>query len=157
MQFMFENLDDQTRRAMEQEIDRDIAEGRLYISPRLNLQGQASWAGLLRDAVRRQNEVWLAEQVRNGRLLKTHEERRKPKGGTTLAVVPVTAPETLAEGEFNRYYARGLCVRAMPMGRGRWKCTVESTCRRRGLSQRLCSANESPPTPFSMTFVYPRV
>ncbi len=30
--------------------------------------------------------------------------------------MPVTAPETLAEGEFNRFYARGLCRRAMAQG-----------------------------------------
>jgi hypothetical protein len=34
----------------------------------------------------------------------------------TLAKVPITAPETLAEGEFNRFYARGLCLRAMAQG-----------------------------------------
>jgi hypothetical protein len=27
--------------------------------------------------------------------------------------VPVTATETLAEGEFNRFYCRGLCARAI--------------------------------------------
>jgi hypothetical protein len=30
--------------------------------------------------------------------------------------VPATAPETLAEGEFNRFYIRGLCVRALAEG-----------------------------------------
>lgn len=49
-------------------------------------------------------------------LLNTHEQRKKPKGGTTVAQVPVTAPDTLAEGEFNRFYARGLCARAVAAG-----------------------------------------
>ena len=33
-----------------------------------------------------------------------------------MAEVPYTAPETLAEGEFNRFYARGLCRRAIEEG-----------------------------------------
>lgn len=32
-------------------------------------------------------------------------------GKTFSKKVPVTAAETLAEGEFNRFYARGLCLR----------------------------------------------
>lgn len=116
MAFTFENLDAPTRHGMEQEVDRDVAAGTLYISPRLNAQGRAQWSALLREAARNHDEVWLAEQLRRGGLLNTHEERRTPKGGTTTAEVPVTAPETLAEGEFNRFYARGLCVRAVGAG-----------------------------------------
>ena len=45
--------------------------------------------------------------------MKESEQRRKRSGGLTTAKVPVTAPDTLSEGEFNRYYARGLCVRVI--------------------------------------------
>jgi hypothetical protein len=41
------------------------------------------------------------------------EQRRKPSGGYTTAKVPVTAADTLAEGEFNRFYVRGLCRRTL--------------------------------------------
>lgn len=34
----------------------------------------------------------------------------------STAKVPVTAPDTLAEGEFNRFYVRGLCLRAIEKG-----------------------------------------
>jgi hypothetical protein len=40
-------------------------------------------------------------------------EPRATKNGTTMVKVPVTAPQTLAEGEFNRFYIRGLCLRAL--------------------------------------------
>jgi hypothetical protein len=50
-----------------------------------------------------------------GRLNPT--EPRNTKNGVTWAKVPVTAPETLAEGEFNRFYARGLCRRAIDEGK----------------------------------------
>lgn len=33
-----------------------------------------------------------------------------------MVKVPVTAPETLSEGEFNRFYARGLCRVAISLG-----------------------------------------
>ena len=45
------------------------------------------------------------------------ETRRTPSGGTTNAKVPVTAPDTLAEGEFNRFYCRGVCARAIEEGK----------------------------------------
>jgi hypothetical protein len=35
------------------------------------------------------------------------------KGTAYTKAVPVNAPETLAEGEFNRFYARALCRRAL--------------------------------------------
>jgi hypothetical protein len=41
------------------------------------------------------------------------EQKRTPSGGSTTAKVPVTAPDTLAEGEFNRFYIRGLCRHAI--------------------------------------------
>ncbi len=73
---------------------------------------KTSEASLLREATRSHDESWLAAQIRSRGFLKSHEERRKPKGGTTVAQVSVTAADTLAEGEFNRFYARGLCARA---------------------------------------------
>jgi hypothetical protein len=48
--------------------------------------------------------------------MRTEEQRRKPKGGFTTARVPHTAPDTLAEGEFNRFYARGLCAFVVSSG-----------------------------------------
>jgi len=114
--FTFDNLDMRTRGAMDQELDHDISEGTLYISPRLNTQGQALWGDLLRQTIQAHDETWHAAQLRDRALLNTHEERRKPKGGTTSAQIPVTAPNTLAEGEFNRFYARGLCARAFADG-----------------------------------------
>jgi hypothetical protein len=49
--------------------------------------------------------------------MKTEETRRAASGKTTVAKVPVTAPDTLAEGEFNRFYCRGVCLRAISEGK----------------------------------------
>jgi len=113
MALNYQNLDAQTRPHMVAELRADIQSGRLYISPRLTDEGAHTWPTLLEDALTAHNDDWLAGEIRNRGFLRTHEERRKPKGGTTMAQVPVTANETLAEGEFNRFYVRGLCARAL--------------------------------------------
>lgn len=109
----YENLDKRTREFMIEELDLDISKGKLYISTRLNSVGRANWANILREAIENFNDNWLAGQLRNRGYMRTHEPRRTRGGGTTMARVPVTAMETLAEGEFNRFYARGLCARAI--------------------------------------------
>jgi hypothetical protein len=110
------NLDERTRSLMVEEIESDASSGKLYISPRLNAQGQQDYLRLLKEAVANHDDSWLANQIRMNGLMKTEEERRKPKGGFTIAQVPVTAPDTLAEGEFNHFYIRGLCLRAIQVG-----------------------------------------
>jgi hypothetical protein len=107
------NLDEKTRRYMRAEIDSDISSSNLYTSPRLNPRGVQAYPNLLREAAEKYDDSWLAERLRRDGLMKTEEERRKPKGGHTIAKVPATAPDTLAEGEFNRFYIRGLCLRAI--------------------------------------------
>ena len=48
--------------------------------------------------------------------MKHLETRAKPKGGYTVAHVPETAAETLAEGQFNRFYIAAICRRATEDG-----------------------------------------
>src|SRR5450756_626044 len=48
--------------------------------------------------------------------MNAQEQRRTPSGGVTTAKVPANAPEMLAEGEFNRLYARGLCENVLACG-----------------------------------------
>jgi hypothetical protein len=112
----YENLDNRTREFMIKELELDISSGRLYISPRLNSAGKANWGNILREAIQNYNDDWLAGQLLDRGFMRTQEEKRTPSGGTTVAKVPATAIETLAEGEFNRFYARGLCARAIEDG-----------------------------------------
>jgi len=116
--FDFWHLDAQTRRFMVEEIDRDASQGTLYFSPRLTDQGRRDWAELLRAAALDGDEVTLAESLRGFGRLRNYEYRRSRRGwGQSHRVrVPDTAAETLAEGEFNRYYIRGLCLRALAEG-----------------------------------------
>ena len=116
MSIRYESLDDAVRTAMVRELEHDIANGTLYISPRLTPAGANSWPQLLREAAEKKDDRWLATSLRSHGFIKATEKRRKPNGGFTTAKVPITAPETLAEGEFNRLYARGLCVVVLESG-----------------------------------------
>jgi hypothetical protein len=112
----YENLDKRTREFMIKELELDISSGKLYISTRLNSVGKANWADILKEAIQNYNDDWLADQLLKRGYMRTHEKRRTRSGGITIAKVPATATQTLAEGEFNRFYARGLCARAIKDG-----------------------------------------
>lgn len=111
----FKNLNDATRRYMIEEIEIDEAAGTLYLSPWLTEAGCNQWATLLKKAARQGNDDTLAVALRDGGCIRTQAERRKPTGGFTTYRVPGTAAETMA-GEFNLFYIRALCRRAIDCG-----------------------------------------
>lgn len=117
MGLAFRDLIDETRRLMVEEIDGDARGSGFYLSNYLNDQGQQSWPRCLGDAARAGNDDSLAATLRSNRAFKSHTERRKPKGGYTMAAVPVTAADTLAQSQFNMYYMRALALRALAEGR----------------------------------------
>ena len=117
MSIFYESLDTAVRGYMIQELERELANGTLYISPRLTEIGVKTWAEILREAFEQHDDVWIASILRSRGLMRIEEQRRKPKGGFTIAQVPYTAPDTLAEGEFNRFYVRGLCVQVIASGK----------------------------------------
>lgn len=109
------NLDDTTRHYMRAEIELDLEDGSLYVSSRLRNGAADSYIDALREAVDGGTPESLAEAIRTRDMLKDSETA--VRGGTTYTKrVPVNAADTLAEGEFNRYYARGLCRRALEEG-----------------------------------------
>jgi hypothetical protein len=110
------HLDERTRRLMLDEIEQDVLRGTLYVSPRLSNTGQQNYLTLLKQAVAEHDDSWLAEQLSSHKRMHETEQKKKPKGGYTVARVPEGAAETLAEGEFNRYYARAVCRRALEDG-----------------------------------------
>lgn len=114
MGLAYENLDETTRQLMLKEIKLDG--DTLYRSSYLNATGQELWPELLRDAASNGSDDALAAALRENRCFKDRVERNKPKGGTTMARVPVTAAQTLAESQFNMYYIRALARRAIDDG-----------------------------------------
>ena len=110
------NLDEITRASMADQVQRDIADGSLYVSARLNPLGIREWPDLLLSAVETGNDDSLAAEVVSRDLLKSHEESQR-NGKPYTKKVPSTAAVTLAEGEFNRFYLRGIAARAVDEGR----------------------------------------
>lgn len=104
----FENLNDAVRELMVDEIEVDISNERIYVSPRLTDHGVAQYPELLVQAASQADEEWLAGILNSQGLIRSHEWRTT-RGKRTQVKVPHTAAQTLAEGEFNRYYVRALC------------------------------------------------
>lgn len=115
MPLHYADLDPTTRRYMLAELDRDIADDTMVIHDRLQPGQIADYIALLRDALRYYDDRWLEEHIENR--LVGFEMRRTPSGGETTARVPKNAARLLAEGDFNRYYMRGVSARAVDEGR----------------------------------------
>ena len=105
------DLDDTIRSYMRAEIHHDInsADRSLYLSGRLSERGRRDYPRLLLEAAASGTpESLRAELDKLGRL-NTYEQN-------TAKRVPVNAAATLAEGEFNRFYIRAVCLRAIEDG-----------------------------------------
>ena len=98
------------------ELGQDVDQGRLYMSPQLSELGQAEYAGLLRQAIRAGTDATFADGLRAHGRMQLAEHWRLPRGGVSTRELPPTAPDALAEDEFHRFYARGLCRRALEEG-----------------------------------------
>ena len=116
MALQLANLDKNTRTLMVEELEIDVANGDLYLSPRLNDRGLVEYEQVLRAAFLTGDDQSLADEIQARDFLNATEQRRRPGGGFLTVSVPVTAPETLSEGEFNRFYVRALCRRAIDAG-----------------------------------------
>ena len=97
------------REAALAEVERDFAADRLYPSKRFNEHGTRVWPGLLQDALRSGTADTLEVALRKEGVFVTHEESKSKNGKVFVKAVPHDAARTLAEGEFNRFYIRGLC------------------------------------------------
>lgn len=104
MGLYYSKLNRDVRQAMVEEIESDAKRRNLYYSPRLNSVGHHQWVGLLLEAAEHGDDEWLANEiVRRDLLVATFSlAKNSKKPGFNAA-------ETLAEGEFNRYYIRGVC------------------------------------------------
>jgi hypothetical protein len=111
MPLKYDDLDPATRRHAFAELDADIASGTFHPSDRLRPTAIVEYQRLLRDAIRYYDDLWLEQHVDD--LLVDFEPRQTRSGGQTTAKVPEMAPRMLAEGDFNRYYMRGVALRAL--------------------------------------------
>jgi hypothetical protein len=112
------SLDQAVRGHMRGEFERDRGEDSLYISRRFTEAGREAWIRLLPEAIDRHDDGWLSGELARGWYEYFHETevRSRRRGGYSEARVPRTAPVTFAEGEFNRFYARGVCRDVLASG-----------------------------------------
>lgn len=108
----YENLDETTRKYM---LDESHLGGH-YISPCLTEQGQTSWQALLEEAILSYNDDWLAAELLRRGFVRSQEPYTRSGITRERKVNKPHAAQQLAEGEFNRYYLRGLCTRAKELG-----------------------------------------
>ena len=115
MPLKYENLDPTTRRYSLAELERDIERGAVIASQRLRPGSEERYRELLREALKYYDDQWLEERVTE--LLEPTEQRSTRTGGRTRVKMPANAARLLAEGDFNRYYMRGVSARALAEGR----------------------------------------
>ena len=113
--FKFNNLTEETRQFMEDEVREDIKNGTLYYGKYLSQRGKQLYPDLLIKSIKTGNESTLAQSLVG--LFDEYTYKNNRSGVASLAKVPCNANLTLAEGEFNRFYIRALCRIAMVSGR----------------------------------------
>jgi hypothetical protein len=113
---LYENLDERTRRLMLDEMNLDITDNKLSISPYFSGQGVHDYPNLLRQAIESGDDNSLAAALsEQGRILRSYT-RHTPSHGYSIVTIPANAAEVVAESEFNRYYIRALARRAIEDG-----------------------------------------
>ena len=144
MGLKYSDLDDATRRLMVEEIDADVADGTIYLSRFLSPVGLDAWPIITRQAAENGTDDSLAMELGRFSRLNTHYEKRKPTGGMTLSAVPYTAPQTMAEAQFNLYVMRALARRAIQTGQTLVVYRGKEVENPRSESERMIGTNVDP-------------
>lgn len=109
------HLDSYTRRLMLAELESDIADGTVYLSPQLSDEGLRLYCHFLRTAIETGTEDSFAESLYTCDGVRPPSRWQHPREvGPDAALADVTF--RLAEREFHRFYLRGLCQRALELG-----------------------------------------
>jgi hypothetical protein len=89
----------------------------LYRGPRLNGVGVRRWPMLLEEAARWHDDDWLSGQLAKQGLIGDHEMNIARTGQRILESIKIQiSAAMLAEREFNKFYMRALCMRAIQSG-----------------------------------------
>jgi hypothetical protein len=111
----FPDLDEAVRARMVEEIRFDTERGALCVSGRLTQAGRARWPDMLSRAAASGTPAGLAGGLRAAEFLVTTETSHR-NGMPYGRAVPDNAADTLAEGEFSRFYIRAVCAIALERG-----------------------------------------
>lgn len=109
--FNFLNLNDEIRSLMRSEIERDLKGEILYLSNRLNDKGNEVYCSLLLAAVEKGDEESFEISLDQSTYFNPMYLRQgKP------VKMPTNACALLCQSEFNRYYIRAVCLKAIASG-----------------------------------------
>ena len=100
---------------MADELALDDSAGITYASTQLNAGGTYAWPRLLAEALESHDPEWLGDEMEAGNYFNATATRMTKNGPITVAV-PSDAAHKLANGEFNRYYVRAVCLLAIERG-----------------------------------------
>lgn len=110
MFFDFHDLDENTQRTMLKEVASDMEQKALYVSSKLNTRVRAKYPQLLMESIKNANPFEFANQVEAGYLYTPRQLRQKEESGMKEVGLEGVA---LAYNEFNRFYIRAICRRAL--------------------------------------------
>ncbi len=111
MGFNFVDLDNITRKYMLDELEVDIKNDAVFISCWLKEDSATKYIEILKSAITSYDESWLASEILKHNLLKESVDLNNKD-----ITIPINANTILAEEEFNKYYMRGVCLRAVKDG-----------------------------------------
>ena len=106
--FIFLNLTEDVRQFMLNEMNSDIQSDKLYKSTRLNSAGLNSYPNFLRRAILNGDAESFQSDLENGIFFNPTYLRM----GKDIKM-PSNAAQLLSQNEFNRYYIRGVCLKAI--------------------------------------------
>jgi hypothetical protein len=106
--FNFLNLTEDIRQHMLAEMNSDVEAGRFYISPRLNNYGVEAYPALMTNAIREGDASTLQMRLKAGIFFNPTYLRQ----GKAVKM-PSNAAQLLAQNEFNRFYIRAVCLKAI--------------------------------------------
>jgi hypothetical protein len=105
--------DDKVRELMLEEVEYDIKKGKIYFSPRLNDESKEKYLELLKKSIQEGDDKSFANNILKSGCFKPVMSKKTRSGKSEMARVPNDAHFILAEGEFNRYYLRAICLKAI--------------------------------------------
>jgi hypothetical protein len=114
--FEFEDLTPDTRSRMLQELERDLNARTIFYDSRLTKNGRAAYLRVLMTALESGTPENLSEAILSNSLLNPTETRDVGQGRLVQAKVSKIAHRNIGEAEFNRYYMRAICLKAIEQG-----------------------------------------
>ena len=113
MPLHLENLDyENVRELMLNEFESDVRTGRIFLSNRLKKSAHTTYLDSMKTAIKSGDDDSCASQLEMNNCFEEYETKQV-KGKLIKSKVPYSACSTLSEGEFNRFYLRGICIKAV--------------------------------------------